>query len=81
MLARMRTISEAARYIKGIDPESALTETAIRRMLKIGELPCVRAGNKYLVNLDKLIEHLNHPELLVELAPVHSGIRKIPEKI
>lgn len=51
---RMRTISEAAKWVKETDPHTALTPTAIRRLVISGELPSRRAGTKYLINLDTL---------------------------
>lgn len=53
-MPRMRTIAEAARQIRESDPATALTETAIRRLLTTGALPCVRIGAKYLLDLDVL---------------------------
>ena len=53
-LPRMRSIREIAQT-------GLLSEYALRRMEKNGELPCVHVGKKCLVNLDKLIELLNHP--------------------
>ena len=51
---RMRTINEAAKWVKETDPNTALTPTAIRRMVISGEIPSRRAGTKYLINLDTL---------------------------
>jgi len=58
-MPRMRTISEAAKYIREADPATALTETAIRRLIVTGELPCVRIGVKYLLDLDVLEGYLS----------------------
>ena len=44
---KMRTIDQCAAYVKSIDPESALTNTAIRRLVAAGEIPSVRSGRKY----------------------------------
>lgn len=55
---RMRTIDQAADYIKATDPETALTRTAIRRMVTTGALPSVRVGQKYLVALEALDDFL-----------------------
>lgn len=52
-LPRMKTIREVAAL--GILPEHAL-----RVMAKRGELPCIYAGNKCLVNVDTLIAQLNN---------------------
>ena len=53
-MPRMRTIREAALHVRESDPATALTETAIRRLLTTGALPCVRIGAKYLLDLDVL---------------------------
>jgi len=61
MTPRMRTIAESAAELKAIDPHTAVTFTAIRRMVLSGEIPHIRAGNKRLINLDGLLEHLAAP--------------------
>ncbi len=53
-----RTIKEAATWFKAQDPDTALTETAIRRLVRTGEVPSVRVGRKYLVNLEALESYL-----------------------
>jgi len=53
-MPRMRTIHEAAKHIKATDPATALTETAIRRLVVTGELPSVRIGTKFLLDVDIL---------------------------
>lgn len=58
---RMRTIDQAAEYVRVIDPDTALTETAIRRKVIAGEIPSSRAGRKYLLDLDRLEEFLFTP--------------------
>ena len=54
MLPKMRTIDEAAAWIAASDPETAFTKTALRRLVVTGQLPSVRVGQKYLVNLNVL---------------------------
>lgn len=49
----MLTIKEAAALIDG------LTEYRVRQMCKCGELPCVMAGKKYLINKDILYKYLS----------------------
>ncbi len=39
-----------------------LSEYCLRQMLKRGELPGIYSGRKFLVNYDRLIEHLNEEE-------------------
>ena len=50
----MRTIREIAKT-------GLLSEYTLRKMEKEGSLPCVYVGKKCLVNLDRLIDELNHP--------------------
>lgn len=58
---RMRTIAEAVSEIRAQDPQTAVTAYRVRQLILCGILPSVRAGNKYLVNLDLLLEYLNEP--------------------
>ena len=53
-----RTIREAAAWFKSQDPQTCLTETAIRTLVRTGQVPCVRVGKKYLVTLEALEEYL-----------------------
>lgn len=45
---KLLTIKEAAGLIDGI------TEYRVRQMCKSGQLPCFKAGRKYLINADTL---------------------------
>lgn len=58
-MPQMRTIHQAAEYVKARDPESALTKTAIRRLVISGTIPSVRAGTKYLLSLENLDAYLS----------------------
>lgn len=49
-----RTIREAAAWFKAQDPDTALTETAIRTLVRTGQVPSARVGNKYLVTIEAL---------------------------
>ena len=51
-LPTMLTIKEAAKQVPGF------TEYQIRRLCKSGELPCVFAGRKMLINRDNLYKYL-----------------------
>ena len=44
----MLTIKEATKLVQG------LTEYRVRELCKSGELPCIMAGKKYLINKDTL---------------------------
>lgn len=58
MPPRMRTIQQAADWLREADPETAFTPTALRRLVVTGKLPSVRVGQKYLLNLDTLADFL-----------------------
>ena len=48
----MLTIKEAAALVDG------LTEYRVRQLCRSGELPCIKAGKKCLINRDILIRFL-----------------------
>ncbi len=58
MLPRMRTIKEAVAEFRAADPDTAITESYLRRLVVSGQVPHVKAGNKYLLNMDVLTQHL-----------------------
>lgn len=49
---RMMTIREVA-------ATGLLSEYTLRMMCKRGELPCIKVGNRVLINFEKLVEKLN----------------------
>ena len=51
---RMRTLEQAIACLREADPGTALTLCALRRMVTSGEVPSVRVGMKYLIDLDRL---------------------------
>ena len=53
-MLHMRTIKEAAAHYKEQDPQTALTETAIRMLIRSGQVPSMNVGKKYLVSLEAL---------------------------
>ena len=53
------TIKEAAALVDG------LTEYRVREMCRSGELPCIKAGKKYLINKEILYNFLRN-ELVVQ---------------
>lgn len=55
-MRRMRTIDEAAAFLRQADPNTAITKTALRRLVTSGQIPSVRVGAKYLVDLGTLDE-------------------------
>lgn len=58
---RMRTVHEAAEELRRMDEGTAVTEYHIRQLAINNIIPRVKAGKKYLINLDALIEYLSQP--------------------
>ena len=61
MRMRLRTLEQAHAELLAADPNSALAKTALRRMVIAGQIPSVRVGAKYLVDIDRLPEYLSQP--------------------
>jgi excisionase family DNA binding protein len=57
-MAKIRSIRQAAEYLKELDNGTGVTENAIRVMVKRGDIPAIKVGCKSLINIDKLIEFL-----------------------
>lgn len=55
---RMRGIKQAIEELHTVDPGTAFTETALRRLIRRGGIPSVKVGAKYLVNFDLLLSYL-----------------------
>ena len=53
-MRQMRTIDEAAAFMRENDPNTAVTKTALRRLVTSGQIPSVRVGAKYLIDLGVL---------------------------
>ena len=72
--AHMRGIKQAIEA----DPYTALTEKALRRLILTKEIPSVKIGAKYLINMDVLNNYLCTGT--TESEPITAaGIRKIAE--
>lgn len=54
----MRTIEQAVAEIRTEDPNTALTKTALRRLVVSGAVPSVRVGAKYLLDMAALDSYL-----------------------
>lgn len=75
-MPRMRTISQAIKYLKEKDPNCAISEWYLRTLLRSGKLKHHKAGNKYLINLDYLEEYLKNPPSETEEAQ-YGTLRKV----
>lgn len=77
---RMRTITKAISHIKQLDPDSAITESWLRKQIITGNLKCVKAGKRYLVDLNMLENYLSNPPANHSDASINSKIRRISER-
>lgn len=57
---RMRGLNEAFDEIRRSDPGTALTKTALRRLVTTGQIPSVRVGVKYLVSVEAVERYLEY---------------------
>lgn len=53
-MTRIRTIANAAKEIKEIDSNTAITEFRIRQLVNENIIPFVPVGNRKFVNLDEV---------------------------
>lgn len=56
---RLRTIGTAYREIVENDPNTAVTKWLVRKLVVEGVIPSEKAGNKYIIDLDKLESYLD----------------------
>lgn len=75
----MRGIKQAVEEIRTTDPDTALTEKALRRMIISGEIPHITIGRKYLVNLNTLYHYLSTGTATTEPPKPYNGLRLIKE--
>jgi len=63
---RMRTIKQAIDEIKQFDPNTAISERAIRRLVTTSMIPSVKIGCKYLLSMESLEKYLTNGETAQE---------------
>lgn len=56
---RIRTVNTAYEEIISNDPNTALTKSAIRSLLKDGTIPSLKIGNKVIFDMNDLEEILS----------------------
>lgn len=57
-LPPIRTINKAIEELQAADKDNQLTKTALRTLIITGEIPAVKIGTKYLINMNVLAEYL-----------------------
>lgn len=76
-MAKMRSILQCFEELQKIDPDTALTKTALRRLIVTGQIPSVRVGQKYLVSMEALEAYLTGSMDGHEPAPGYGQIRPV----
>ena len=75
-MAKYRTIQQAYECIKAQDADTAITYHALRQLVVSGQIPSMRIGKKYVIDLDVLLTFLgvqvsqNH----LDFTPVQSDL-------
>lgn len=79
-VVRMRFPADALAELRKLDPQTPVTLSFIRRLVKTGAVPSVPvgAGKRRLVNFDALIEFLSNPP--AEQPQQVRGIRPVAER-
>lgn len=55
----LRAPRAAAEYFKSQDPNTAITEAFIRRLINNGEIPVIKNGVKQLVSIESINQYLD----------------------
>ena len=61
---RMRTAKGAVEALREEDPDTQVTVSMVRRLVRSGKIPCVLMGKKHLINVDTLIDYFRNAEAL-----------------
>lgn len=79
-VVRMRFPADALAELRKIDPDTPVSLSFIRRLVKTGAVPSVPvgAGKRRLVNFDALCAYLESPP--AEQPPTARGIRPVDER-
>ncbi len=74
---RMRTAPQAIAELKKIDPDTAFTLGALKRMMKQGKIPVVMVESKRLINFDTLLSILANGSCEAPVSEDYGKIRRI----
>ena len=79
-VVRMRFPQQALEELRRIDPETPVSLSFIRRLVKTGTVPSVPvgAGKRRLVNFDALVAYLGNPP--ADEVQTVRGIRPVAER-
>ena len=73
---RMRTIKKAIAELRTADPETDFSESRLRKMIASGEVPAMKQGKRYLVDLNVLyavLGAMTFPAIFTSTGSIISG--------
>lgn len=76
-MGRFRYCRDVVAEVRRIDPDSKLTERALREWIASGILPALGSGNRRLIDLDVVLNILKEPNPLPPTEDRYPKIRKI----
>lgn len=59
-MATLRTIPQAVAEYKAKDPNTVLTVTKLRRIVKRGDIPARRFGKAFVISMESLANYLDN---------------------
>lgn len=59
-MATLRTIPQAVAEYKARDPQTILTETRLRRMVKRGDIPHKKFGKAFVISMESLDQYFDN---------------------
>jgi len=80
-MTRIRTLTQAYTALKEMDAQTAVTPNALRRMVISGQIPCTKAGKKYLIDLDVLLEYLKGTKPNEAPPDLNNGFKTSPRML
>jgi hypothetical protein len=81
-MSRLRTIAAAHQYLADQDPDTSVTQHFLRSLVIRGAIPCIKAGKKFLIDIDELENQLCASLAAIETpeTPANRGVRSISSK-
>ncbi len=76
-MGRFRYCRDVVAEVRRIDPDSKLTERALREWIANGILPALGIGNRKLIDLDVVLEILKEPHIIPQEKDQFPKIRRI----
>ena len=78
-MPRMRTAAQVLAEIKKVDPDTCVTLSYIKRVIREEKIPVLCAGKKKLVNLDDFIDFMSRGDQVEDASELitYGTIRRV----